>query len=83
MNDPMAELDALIAAGYGDTPRAEVPADWRERGPKVRTGKPRKPRKRERLDLMAARMRAHYLTHGQGCKTQARAIASRTKGASA
>lgn len=27
---PFAELDALIAAGYGDTPQDQIPKDWRK-----------------------------------------------------
>lgn len=28
---PMSELDAMIAMGWGSTPRSEIPADWRHK----------------------------------------------------
>ena len=28
--NPFAELDELIAAGWGDVPQTKIPADWRE-----------------------------------------------------
>ena len=37
-------------------------------------------KKRARLDRLAAKMRAYYLTHGNGCKTRAKVIERRTGG---
>ena len=31
---PLEELDALIEAGYGDTPQTEIPRQWRHQKPK-------------------------------------------------
>jgi hypothetical protein len=42
-------------------------------------GRPWSESKRERLDRIAAEMRAYNLTHGTGCKSTARAIAARLR----
>jgi hypothetical protein len=40
-------------------------------------GIPQTPKKRQRLDQVAAAMRERFLNHGKGCKARARAIAVR------
>jgi hypothetical protein len=37
------------------------------------------PRKRARLDILAASMRKYHLTHGSGCKGREKAILKRTQ----
>lgn len=51
----IAELDEMIEAGYGDTPRIYIPEDWRERpGP---DGSGRKERREIRSGVDIPRIR--------------------------
>jgi hypothetical protein len=50
----MAELDALIAAGWGDTPSRKIPADWRTKAPPT----PRRSSAHEALHAPTDRRRA-------------------------
>jgi hypothetical protein len=51
---PMQELDALITAGWGDTPRRKIPPNWRDLKPPPTQGPKTSSRRKHHADAMRA-----------------------------